>query len=118
MCGNVPHIGKDSCPLKNNIALIRDGHLLIDQLCLEIFKQKMILNMAAAENISLMEAKRKILNHYRSHPKVPLNSIVDVHNFLFLSNWRSFADNSFFSPAFSNRFITLTSLPEANSVPT
>jgi len=87
-CGNDAHESPSVCPKKDDNPLCincKGEHLANSRDCPLIIKHKMILSLAASENISLIEAKRKVLQSTTN----PKDIIYDYNNFPLLNSTKS-----------------------------
>jgi len=92
-CGGDAHDSASSYSSKNdNPSCINchSGHLATSHDCPMIIKHKMILSLAASENIPLIEAKRKVLQG----TTVPKNIVYDYNNFPLLNTNKSNSSNN------------------------
>jgi len=122
-CGGDKHDPPSTCPKKDSDGVkcinCQGDHLATSFQCPLIERHKRILALAASENIPIVEAKRKILQH---HP-VPKDIIYDYNNFPLLnSNRTSPHDNceptsNFNSASYpqNNRFSYLNALNQPDN---
>jgi len=97
-CSRDAHDSASPCSSKNkNPSCIncQGGHLAISHDCPMIIKHKMVLSLAATENIPLVEAKRKILQGTTA----PKDMVYDYNNFplLNISNQNRSSNNNYHS---------------------
>jgi len=93
-CGNDAHEPPSVCPKKDDNPLCvncKGEHLANSQNCPLIIRHRMVLSLAASENIPLIEAKRKILQSTTN----PRDITYDYVNFPMLNSPRSSHNNNF-----------------------
>jgi len=105
-CGRDKHDSSSSCPNKNDNPVCincQGSHLTTSHDCPLIIKHKMILSLAATENIPIIEAKRKILQN----TAIPKDTIFDFNNFPLLKPSKSIHNNN--NNIYNSRSYDLTS---------
>jgi len=123
-CGNDAHEPPSVCPNKDDNPLCincKGEHLANSRNCPLIIRHRMVLSLAASENIPLIEAKRKILQS----TSIPRDITYDYVNFPMLNSPRSSHNSNFnnsppqcsqiYSPNVPhfNRFATLDTLNDS-----
>jgi len=123
-CGDDVHEKDDPCVNRSNpprCINCQGNHLATSHTCPVVSKHKLVLSLAATENIPIIEAKRKIHQTTPTSFSSPSQYNLDFRNFPLLAKSRN-GGNSFPSDQFHNnaqnfnRFSPLTSLssPEDN----
>jgi len=92
-CGGDAHDPSSACLKKNDKPACincQGEHLANSRDCPLIVKHRMILSLAASENIPLIEAKRKILQNTTT----PKDIVYDYNNFPLLNSNKTFKDSN------------------------
>jgi len=91
-CGNDAHDNDDPCAYRNNAPRCincQGDHLAISHTCPVVSKHKLVLSLAANENIPIVEAKRKIHQTMPTSSSSPSQYNLNFRNFPFLEKPRN-----------------------------